>query len=98
MKRCLLPLLLIICFLFGCSSAGEEGEGGMGAGDGYFFPQGTTSRTYSGRIWNLSPQENEMELSITEVRSFEEGNLYEINCEEEVQDGYGINRLHLGLF
>lgn len=84
-KKCLLILLLVICFLSGCSNIrGSEGTN-------YFFRQGTSSWTYEGRFLNPSMQIEQIELSVMEVKHFKEGNLYELmwNCSEDVQDRYG---------
>ncbi len=93
-KKCLLILLLVICFLSGCSNIrGSEGTN-------YFFRQGTSSWTYEGRFLNPSMQIEQIELSVIEVKHFKEGNLYELmwNCSEDVQDRYGEDRQYLGLF
>ena len=94
MKKNLLIILLVICILSGCSSVrGNEDTN-------YFFPQGTSLWMYEGRFLESSLQTGQIELSVIEVKDFEEGNLYELvwNCNEAVPDRYGGDRRYLGLF
>lgn len=94
MKKNLLILLLVICFLSGCSNVKENEDAN------YFFPQGTSSWTYEGRFLESSLETEQIKLSVVEVKDFEEGNLYELiwSCNEDVQDRYGVDRQYLGLF
>lgn len=94
MKKYLLILFLVSCFLSGCTN-----KKGMEAAN-YFFEQGISSRTYEGRFLQSSTQAEHIELSVIEVKHFEEGDLYELkwNCDKNAQDGYGVNRQYLGLF
>lgn len=94
MKKYLLILLLVSCFLPGClNKKGIEATN-------YFFEKGISSWTYEGRFLQLSMQEEQIELSVTEVKHFEEGNLYELmwNCNKDAKDRYGVDRRYLGLF
>ena len=93
-KKNLLILLLVICFLFGCSNVrGIEGTN-------YFFPNGTSSWTYEGKFLESSLQTEQIKLSVIEVEGFEEGNLYELmwHCNRDIQDRYGGDKQYLGLF
>lgn len=45
-------------------------------------------------------QTEQIELSVTELKRFEEGNLYELswNCDKDMRDSRGADRRYLGLF
>lgn len=100
MRRYVLVWLLIICFLTGCSVTEKNAEDSIESKPSYFFPSGTVSQTYKGKVLDLAVQEEEFDISVTEVKRFEEGSLYqlELNCNEEIQDEYGVDRKHLGFF
>lgn len=94
MKKYLLALLFVCYFLAGCSNKKETETAD------YFFEMGISSWTYQGRFLQLSMQEEQIELSVTEVKHFAEGNLYELiwNCNKDAKDRYGADRQYLGLF
>ena len=94
MKKCLLALLLVCCLFAGCSDKKDT------EANSYFFEEGISSRTYEGRFLQSSTQEEQIELSVTEVKHFAEGNLYELvwNCSKDAKDSYGADRQYLGLF
>lgn len=101
MKRYLFIIIMVICFLTGCSKGNETGENIKGFNNGYFFPKDTTSCTYDGlTFWELSGQSREIVLSVTKVQFFEEGDLYElvIDSGENAKDRFGIDRSCLGFF
>lgn len=61
MKKYLLMLLLVCCFLAGCTNEKEI------EASNYFFENGISSWTYEGRFLQLSMQEEQIELTVTEV-------------------------------
>lgn len=76
-------------------------------GDSYFFPQGAASYVYMATFADLGPQQEEKEvvllLHVTEVRSFEQGTLYELNIDSDVEApdthaGYRGDWRDFGLF
>ncbi len=100
MKRYILVWLLIICFLTGCAVTENGADDSIESKPSYFFPPQTVSQTYKGSVLDLAVQEDEFDISVTEVKRFEEGSLYqlELDCNEKIQDGYGVDRRHLGFF
>ena len=52
---------------------------------GYFFPQEETSHMYLATFESLEPEEKEVVLHITEVQTFEEGILYELKIDSDVE-------------
>ena len=95
-------MICILCFaVSGCSAGGENVAEPSQEVVSYFFPEETVSCTYSvnASIYALSSME-QADLTITEIKSFEEGTLYELKCENEeiIVDRYGIPVLYLGLF
>lgn len=73
--------------------------------DSYFFTQGATSYVYKASFADFGPQQKEKEvvLHITEVQVFEEGILYELNIDSDVEApdthaGYRGDWRDFGLF
>ena len=94
-------IICIVCFTFlGCHEE-PNSELDIQKENGYFFPAGTISCTYSVKtsMDSLSCMK-QVELTVTEIRTFEDGTLYELKCEanESVTDRYGVSVLYLGLF
>lgn len=95
-------IICMVCFTFsGCLGEQKRESDIPQEDEGYFFPTGTGSCTYSVKtsIDTLSSME-QAELTITEIRSFEEGILYELKCDinEDIVDRFEIPVLYLGLF
>ena len=73
--------------------------------DSYFFRQGADSRTYMAAFADFWPQqqENKVVLHITEVQVFEEGTLYKLKIDSDVEApdthaGYRGDWRNFGLF
>ena len=73
--------------------------------DRYFFPQGATFYVYKASFADFGPQQEEKEvvLHITEVQVFEEGTLYELKIDSDVEApdthaGYRGDWRDFGLF
>lgn len=95
-------IISIVCFTFSGCFGEQKSESDIPQEDeGYFFPIGTGYCTYSVKtsIDALSFME-QAELNITEIRSFDEGILYELKCDinKDIVDRFGIPVLYLGLF
>ena len=76
---------------------------GEESASGYFFPQGETSHMYLATFENLEPEEKEVALHITEVQVFEEGILYELKIDSDVEAwetyaGHSEDWRNFGLF
>lgn len=85
MKKLRLCFIAFILVLVSCSG---EAENANKTGN-YFFPENTHSCVYNVKSSELSIEE--ANLLITEIRSFEEGSLYELKCDD-------YEGLYLGLF
>lgn len=73
--------------------------------DDYFFPRGTTSQVYKVAFADFGPrqEEEEVTLYITEIQVFEEGTLYELKIDSDVEApdthaGYRGDWRNFGLF
>ena len=78
---------------------------GSESADGYFFPQGVDSCVYMAAFADFWPQqkENEVVMYITEVQVFEEGTLYDLKIDSNVEApdthaGYRGDWRNFGLF
>ena len=77
--------------------------GGEESADGYFFPQGESSHTYMATFIDLELVEKEVVLHVTEVQAFEEGTLYELKIDSDMEArdthaGYRGDWRNFGLF
>lgn len=81
------------------NAADNASSGNQGA----FFPEGTHTVAYKGSlwpVWDFDEEETKVELLVSKIQSFAEGDLYhmEIQCEEELKDVWGVDRADLGVF
>ena len=85
---------IFVLFLVGC--AGQSGN--TNRADNYFFPENIDTCVYRVQSSELSIEE--IHLTITEIRRFEEGSLYELKCDDYAEGAnvYGTSGLYLGLF
>ena len=77
--------------------------GGEESADSYFFPQDESSHTYMATFIDLELVEKEVVLHVTEVQVFEEGALYELKIDSDMEArdthaGYRGDWRNFGLF
>lgn len=90
----------LLAKVFGTSESEEGTDGKDSEGQDFFFTKGTETATYTGKLWDMSESDTELELNITKLQSFAEGDMYrlEILYDSKLQDVWGVDRLNLGLF
>lgn len=76
---------------------------GEESADSYFFPQEESSHTYMATFIDLELVEKEVVLYVTEVQAFEEGTLYELKIDSDMEArdthaGYRGDWRNFGLF
>lgn len=94
MKRVRLWLIAVALFSVGCAGQPES----TNRADNYFFPEGTKACVYHVNTAELYIEERE--LTVTEVRNFEGGSLYELKFGDDGEgtDICGASMTYLGLF
>lgn len=105
MGKRFLILIILCCFICGCSQERINNEDSSEQAVNYFFPQEVVSQEYTVTFSGFfgQPEQKEVTLLVTEVQHFKEGILYElkVDFDEEELDRYEEYReewWYIGLF